>query len=759
MLDLFGIHIGKKTEPASLGVVSPAKGVEAGKRSKTPAEMMNNQFSLFEGMEPPNTKIWKYIELAALYSPDISSAINTIKALANTPMDTLSEDGEPLSDKAQEIIKAFSGRCFPLAGGIDGLQLALIVMFAKMGAVSTEAEIYPDRKGIKQLWPVPVPQIRFKFEDGEYNAYQKLSSGVTGELIPLNPITYQFLCAEFWKDGEPYAKPPMTAAIDGILRGDNLLTNIDYIIAKLGLLGIRDISFTAAPPDAGDIEGSPSHYAKNEKRLTAILASEKEHERDGVRVHTDDIIYGLTQAIADTRGLDGVYKLNEEQISAGTGIAEALYGRSRQTTEAFATVMFALASAIAETAQRLSATHIAYFINLELALNGLNERVKVTNKPIVSLDPKNDADAEYRRIEVIGLKEALGYIDHTQAGNEAGYEDVPELPEKPNPVDEEPVEEEPAEESQESISLVFPIPNRGAALRPLSPEARRLLRAFDNAVDAAALDAGEYSMATLEEFMASHSASDFANAEDFAAQLMVGIGTSWASAGPEFTAAINDTVPALYEYFILSDASVWSSGVAPIDFSFGQGSQNLVNFAKRFEPQLCTTLWSDPSRMENGSLSRFLQNEFLDRGNDIFRRTNPQSYATFRDAFGRDLGHLSDYQIRRIQDTFTMRCRNGSMLEQMHQAGAKTAKISTTVTCCEICEPYEGQEFAVEPQHEAMQEQMAMTPDGYLGFLRSGSETIRSGVEDGNRAWIDMQASGLCLPPYHPGCMHDIIEP
>lgn len=750
-MELFGLDISKKkAKTAPISVTNPVSKPPGGKSSKSYGEILSAQFSMFEGMEPPNVKIWAYIEQAALYSPDISSAINTIKSLANTEMNIVSEDGEPLSDQAQDVISDFRVRCFPLAGGLDGFQLNLLNTFAKMGALSTEAEIYKDRSGIKQLWIVPVPEVRFKFEDGEYRPYQSIAGLGGNSLIPLNPITYQYLCAEFWKDGQPYARPPMSAAIDAIIRGDNILTNIDYIVEKLGLFGIRDISFSLLDADPGTPAGSPGHIAKNKAHAAAILASEDEHKRDGVRVHSDDIKYELTQAVADTRGLDSVYKLNEEQISAGTGIAEALYGRSRQTTEAFATVMYALACAYAETAQRLAASHMAYFVNLELALKGINERVKIENAPIASLDPKADADAEYRRIEVIALKETMGYIDHDRAINEAGYEDGPERIE----VVKKEVEEKPVEEieSQESILSAFPIRSRGALLKPLSPEARKLIRAFDDAVNSAAGTAGDFSMSTLEDFMESHSYSDFAGPDDFAAQLMGEIGASWAVAGPEFTAAIEATVPALYEYFILTDASVWSSGAAPIEFSFGQGAQNLVNFAAQFEPQLCTTLWGDPTRMENRSLGRFLSNQFLENGADIFRRTNPRTYDTFRNAFRGNLEHLSDYQIRRIQDTFVMRCRNGSMLEQLHQAGAKTTRIGTTVTCCEICEPYEGQVFSVEPQYEAMQTQMSMSPEGYLEHLRDGSDTIRGGD------WNRTVTAGLALPPYHPGCMHEPVE-
>jgi len=768
-MDLFGLNISRARTAGPINVPPPTKAElpPSGKSSKSPGEILAAQFSIFEGMKPPDTRIWTYIELAALYNPDISAAIHTIKSLADTPYNIVSETGDPLSEQAQDVIGAFKDRCFPLAGGMDGFQLALIRMFAKFGALSTEAEILKDRSGIKQLWFVPVPEIRFKFEDGVYTAHQSITGVGTGNLIPLNPITYQFLCAEFWEDGKPYAKPPMTAAIDGILRGDNILTNIDYIIEKVGLLGIRDIAFAPLKPNPGDVADSPSHVAKNIAFQAKIMASEEDHKRDGVRVHTNDIDYTLTQAAVDTRGVADIYKLNEEQISAGTGIAEALYGRSRQTTEAFAKVMYLLALNYAEIAQRLSGNFSSYFVNLELALKGINEKVKFEHDPIPPLDAQKDAEAEYKRIETIALKEGLGYIDHERAVNEAGYEDIPD--EKPEPEPEpEPVEEEPVEE--QSLITIPAILSRSAMLKELTPKARKFIRDFIKATNDAAGGAEIFAMGDFETFMESRVAGDFTGAEDFARQLMETVGSGWAAAGSEFQEAVESTVPALYEYLIISDASVWHSATPPIEFVFGEGSQNLVNFARLFEPHLCTTLWSDPTCPENKALGKYLEREFLDRGADIFSRTNPEGYRTFRNAFGRQLGHLSDYQIRRIQDTFVMRCRNGSMLEQLHQARTKTARISTTVTCCEICEPYEGKEFAVEPQYEAMQSQMAMSPDEYLGFLRDNNDTIRSGTRQkddtdadykkrGDKAWATLQEQGLCLPPYHPICGHDLVEP
>jgi len=461
-----------------------------------------------------------------------------------------------------------------------------------------------------------------------------------------------------------------------------------------------------------------------------------------VRAHTSDIKYELTQIVSDTRGLEAIYKMNEEQISAGTGIAEALFGRSRQTTEAFSTVMYALARAKAETAQRLAGQFVSYFINLELALHGISERVVVNFEDISALDPEKEARAEELRIKTIALKESCYYITHEQAVREAGYDEVPELPDIT-------LEEKPAVKSEKRIFVLdhgILAPDLGSA------RARQLFRRYVESVNRAAGRAADYSDASVETFLMTHSHTDFADEADFARQLATAVGAGWSAAAAEFASAVEGTARALYQFFVLDDRSYWTGGASPIRFTFGTGAEALVAFANRFEPQLLTTLWNDPARNSNLALQRFLREQYMERGADIFRRTNPDAYSAFRTAFTRELGHLSDYQIRRIQDTFVMRCRNGSMLEQLYQADVRITKIGTTVTCCEICEPLEGKVFDVRIQHSAMISQMSLSEDAYLEHLRAGSETIRTGD------WDAMVDAGLCLPPFHPGCFHDLIE-
>jgi len=749
-MDIFGIHIGRLKK----GLALPPSDADPGKRSKNEGELQS--FGLTQTLTPPNPQLWTFVEQAALYNADFSGAIHTIKTLADTAFEILNSDGEALSDKAQEIVDDFTERCFPLGSGLRGYQIALIRSYAKYGALSTEAEILPDRSGIKQLWGVPVPEIQFKYIDGEYRPYQKVSGGAISNLIELNSITYQYTCGELWKDGAPYAKPPLSGAADAILRGEKILDNIDFVIEK-GMMGVRDISFDQLPPPPGYTEGSPEHIAINKLMQDKIIASEKKYEREGFRVHHSGIKYDITQVVRDTRGLKDIHQSNEELVSTGTGISEALLGRSRTTTEAFANVMYLLATNNAETAQSLVASHLSYFINLELALKGVNEQVKIVHEPIPSLDPEAEAKAEEIRINNTLAKLYAGIIDLETAASELGYKTLPEATQTPPAVETPEKDTDSAESKRKLTSTRLSMPDG---------EADNLFNSFKGAIGGAAVKAQKTALARISIFLEDKVAGDFANGEDFARQLMSQLDNTFMQYAPDFSKAVEKTAPAFYEYLVLKDASAWGGAAAPVEFTFGQGAQTVVDFANRFEPHLCTTLWRD-GKPATDSLSQYLSREYLEKGNDIFRRHSKAGFDNFRKAFTGKLDHLTDMQIRGIEDTFVMRMRNSAMLEQFHQAGVPQARITLTPNCCIVCEPFQGQLVDVENQYNGMMRQMEMSPDQYLGHLKENNSLIRSAARQNDepyedwqnrteKVWNEMAGAQVQLPPYHTRCEHDI---
>lgn len=744
-MNLFGYEIKRKREKedkpqGAINLISP----EVGKRSQSPAERFDGYLSAHDSFDIP-IKIWQFIERASLFNADFSGAVGLLKTLADTPHTITGIDGAELSELANEKIKKLQKRLFPTAGDIDGLQLALIDQYIKYGAMATECEIAKD-KTIKRVWLLPIKEIRFELRNGEFVAYQ--DAGGLSKKIELNPLTFEYTRAEEWMPGSPYGKPPFVGAFEALLRSEKMIDNIDFILEKIGLMGIYDVGFEVLPPVPGETYGDPSHIARNRAYAESLAKAEEGSKRKIVRVHPKTTEYKVSQVGSDARGVIDFWRANEELVSAGMMVSEALLGRARQTTEAFATVLYRMASNIAETAQRLTANHLESIYNLELLLNGLNESVQVEFEPPASLDPISEANAEKIRIETIGLKLMYGLIDSDTARAEAGY-----LKKKNN---------------TRKSPLILTEGLRRLTEKPITA----LLDEFGIELQNIAQIAILRGLLEALEIMQTFTAGDFGTAEKFVKEIFRAVNKGWGKHAVDFERVWHKYSAPIMEQLTIYDKKAWGGKTPPVGFTMSEGALATASFSGRCGTHLCTTLWADVAK--NPVLADYLKKEFLERPNDIFRRSSAEGFEKFRNSFKGELDHLTDWQIRRIQDTEVMRMRNSAHLEQLYQADVKQARITETANPCIICQPLEGLLIDVENQYQAMQSQYALKEEDYLEHLKSASQTIKEAgeitksIERGEisktdakaqteKLWETMRGEGIQLPPFHPACQHDIV--
>ncbi|MEE9466381.1 MAG: hypothetical protein V3W14_12510 [Candidatus Neomarinimicrobiota bacterium] len=302
--------------------------------------------------------------------------------------------------------------------GIDGLVNKYLEQVALTGAISSEDVVsLGSDPGVSEVVIVPVRQIRFRREGNQYVPYQLPEKG---DEIRLNPVTYRYL-AFMTIENSPYAKPPMLAALEPILDQREMKKNMQFIIRKFGLFGL--ISASVTPPKREIAETADEYQKRVRIYLAEVLKAFKQNFQEGLAVYTNDISVERTNLTTDARGVQELFRLNEEQVFSGLGSDSAMHGRTYSTTETYARVVYHLLQRHVEGFQRPVKRRIERTYQLDLALAGIPvENVSLHFHRPRSQDPLNDARAQEVAWRVMREKVETGLIDPDSAARELGYD-------------------------------------------------------------------------------------------------------------------------------------------------------------------------------------------------------------------------------------------------------------------------------------------------------------------------------------------------
>jgi hypothetical protein len=301
--------------------------------------------------------------------------------------------------------------------GIDGLINKYLEQVALTGAISSEDVVRLGADpGVEQVVVVPAAQIIFKRQGGEYVPYQLAN----GDEVRLNPITYRYL-AYLTIENSPYAKPPMVAALEPVLDQHRMKKNMQYILKKFGLFGLISAAVTPPRQEAG--ETSDEYRLRVQTYLKDVLKAFRENFNEGLAVYTDDIKVERTNLTTDARGVQEIFRMNEEQVFSGMGTDPAMHGRTYSTTETYARVVYDLLVRHAESFQRPVKRRIERTYRLDLALAGIPiEDIVVHFHRARSRDPLTEAKARQLDWRVIREQVAAGLLDPDTAARELGVD-------------------------------------------------------------------------------------------------------------------------------------------------------------------------------------------------------------------------------------------------------------------------------------------------------------------------------------------------
>ena len=697
------------------------------------------------------------IERAAIYNADLSDAVSKFRSLANTGHRVVMEGPEQRVESAMDVLNEAAYRIYQRSAGVDGLVNHLLDQVAITGAVCAEDVVDLSRMEIEEVALVPTTSIRFRYEEGHLVPYQKTSSfDFAQDLVKLNENTFCMFAAQVWRDS-PYPKSPFTAALEPLILQRACMQNVEYILRKIGLLGLVHVALNIPTKKPG--EGDSAYDSRKQAYLNQALKAFEENFRQGLMITYKDFDINHSNITADARGARDIFQVVEEQMASGLNIDPAMLGRSYSTTETYAGVVYASLAKDAAIRQRLVRRRIERTYRLELRLKGLEvENLSVPFEKIPARDPQAEAQAEATRITSIITKAEKGMIDPDVAAQEAGYDFW---------FDEEKLASQGggglpfgfAKPRSQKFSFRFDeASNRYRFERERirvrlesqdDEELSRLEEAIRNYLGAVKshLDkAQEAAVESVIDFLQSSKADDFADAEAFARAAFEKIGLEYRAVmeSEEVREAITNTSGELYAAFKASYQASWEK--ASLQFALGGWDRRTMAWMGEVD-HFFFSKFIDNETMVKPTMN-FLKEQFTEKGEGLFGRLDPNVVTKFRKVFDDKLKDLADHQVKNIVNHSVQSQRNWAHGQLMREAEVEEAKVVAVLddSTSDICRGMHGTIIPVGKAMGGLDSILELKPEEYLSHLESKSP------EDYTKDNIESLAeSGDGWPPYHPG--------
>ena len=755
-------------------------------RSSRPDD--NNGFDslLSQGTIKPTQplELSNIINALCLFNPNFSQAVNNLITTANTGHDiVITGKSDAEVEACHEIIDAMSRRVRPYGNGIEGFVNDSLKQSAIRGATSCEAILTESLDEIRDIEQVPVVQIRFKRdEEGIIAPYQKPKSVIgvdlpTEGLIKLSPITYRF-SALSTAEGNPYPIPPYLSALEWAKIEKPVKDNIEFIVKKLGLLGLVDVA--VGPPDnmPGDLDDKAQQkWLQSYMKEVAKVMGQSYY--DGLLVHDDNMEVTINHLAGEggkgTTGAIDLLQHIEQKNFSGLNSDPAMHGRSYSTTETYAGVVYDKMVAHSKFHRNMTAQDLQWFYRLELILKKFhNTDIEVQfneNKPF---DAEKAAKAEATRLETNLKRVTSGMVDPDEVAQEEGYPCWFDDSKIPGAIS----SNSKTEKVEQSLKVRFKrnpdshkyeykpeVINLGSKKKvELSPnnelgDIKDWVGSYLEAISSAKSEWLVRARARVNQFLFEHSYDDFEDAKDFASQLLQELEGEFGKVfvAESLKSEISASVSRLYNMFRLRDPYMDSRLLA--DAHLTARDTITQQFVKELDSWYLSKFIHNENYWE--PMTDFLRRHYLEMGKGLFGRTSGADLELFRTLFAEQVGKLSDIAIQRIIDTSVMRMRNWAHLRTFHQAGVKVCRLHNPMDgkTSAICLSLHGRIIDVEKAHAKMEEQLAMAPAEYGQFLKDNALTakylhdlIEEHKDNPEKVMEVLVDRGVGWPPFHIGC-------
>jgi hypothetical protein len=383
-------------------------------------------------------RLLEVLEYLAAYNHDVGYAVDNIVSLANTDYTLEFVDG--ISDEtmtaAMTHINDKIDTWYNFADGINSMNNDFLTQLAITGAISGEFVVCPDLSGIDQIVRVNPKNIKFIFDKETESFHPVQQSGLIGlrtvdaqGYIPLNSTTYKYIAMRRFKES-PYALPLFLSALESIGIQKDMLTNLAFVMKKLGMLGFMEVLMDI--PERSQNESEAAFKIKINEHLAAASKEAGKGVSNGLVVgFKGQHEFKHNETKGNAQGANEIYNLNEQNLMAGLKQAPEMLGRQFNTSETFGRVLLAKFSSQIDNFQRAYASFLKAAFNLELILSG----IAITNiiksvefeKPMLG-DAVRAEEAQAKKIANLDTLYNQGVISQEVRAQRLG-EEAPDLDE------------------------------------------------------------------------------------------------------------------------------------------------------------------------------------------------------------------------------------------------------------------------------------------------------------------------------------------
>ena len=372
-------------------------------------------------------ELYSVIDNLALIDPYVSKFVYSSIALGNSghtlEIDTSSESE---ADKIIMLANDLAARCYPFAGGMDGLVNGLLSQVARSGGLAVEW--VPDNaiSRVERAFVIPMKTIKFRYDTkGNIVLCQDqgiITSNSTIGLVPLNPVQTTFHGATS-RDGNPYPIPPALAALESCAVHRTIADKIKQWMDKVSALGVLLAEVEPPPREPGETQ--QSYDTKASRYLQDIATSITDNMSSGIGVAYNNTKFVFQNTQASAQGAKDILQIILQGLFSGLSRHPIFFGWNFSTTESYAKVVYEEMMQGIISFQQGVKRAIEHGHRLNLALNGYgNVGVSVHFNSGGSLDEFRDAEAEYMTTQSVLAQIESGVISVEEARQLLGHEDV-----------------------------------------------------------------------------------------------------------------------------------------------------------------------------------------------------------------------------------------------------------------------------------------------------------------------------------------------
>ncbi len=421
------------TMPLTTGFapIDERKKIKPGRESEDPADVLSST-DKYTPIQPDFALEWlPILENLAVSNPDVGFAIDNIVQLGNTPWEVVFRDdvNNKIKKEVLKLIEDHKDTWYNYSEGLNSFRSDVLAQAAINGAMSIE--IVPNAKLDNiNLVRVAPKKIRFLYnkKTGMYEPFQvvqnpvKVTANIYG-LKSLNTIKYKYIAWRRIHEG-PYPAPPFLNAIRTLDIQNDIVTNLKFVIEKLGMLGF--LSAKVTPPEKESGESKTAYFNRCLTFLEQkVYPQLQKNLKNGMVVgYKNSHEFDMQPSSANPAGAQNIVKIVELMLFAGLKQDPNMLGRNYSVSETFGRVILAKMTNQVKEYQNMLNALMKDIIQMFLLLRGYDPKIVmgVISEPAMLKDKVQEENARSTDIDNVFKLRDNGIIDQQQAANELGYE-------------------------------------------------------------------------------------------------------------------------------------------------------------------------------------------------------------------------------------------------------------------------------------------------------------------------------------------------